>query len=337
MGSWNKCIVCKWVRSRAGQNAKCADGEAERPADGQSTTERDVKRSAAGEENAGAQPEDKPQENGGNVPPAAASGAYDPYNPPLGENGRKAMNIDVLTLFPEMFHSVIGSSILGRAVEKGLLKLQFTDIRAFSHDKHNKADDYPFGGGGGMVMMADPIFGALQSVDAAEKKIVYMSPRGKILDAEKIQELAKLDSFVILCGHYEGVDQRALDYWDIEEVSIGDYVLTGGELPAMVLIDSVARMLPGVLGNEHSALDESIYSGLLEHPQYTKPREYCGMQVPEVLISGNHKLIALWRFREALLLTKQRRPDLYDQFIQDKSRFSKEEAKIVEEIEKIRT
>ena len=183
------------------------------------------------------------------------------------------MRIDVLTLFPEMFGPVIGGSILGRAAEKGIIDVRLTDIRDFSNDKHNKADDYPFGGGGGMVMMPDPIFGAMESVGAADRKVIYMSPRGKILDAEKIRELSEMDGFVILCGHYEGVDQRVLDYWDAEEVSIGDYVLTGGELPAMVLIDSVARLLPDVLGNENSALEESVYSGLLEHPQYTKPRE----------------------------------------------------------------
>ena len=188
------------------------------------------------------------------------------------------MRIDVLTLFPEMFGPVIGGSILGRAAEKGIIDVRLTDIRDFSNDKHNKADDYPFGGGGGMVMMPDPIFGAMESVGAADRKVIYMSPRGKILDAEKIRELSEMDGFVILCGHYEGVDQRVLDYWDAEEVSIGDYVLTGGELPAMVLIDSVARLLPDVLGNENSALEESVYSGLLEHPQYTKPREYRGLQ-----------------------------------------------------------
>lgn len=245
------------------------------------------------------------------------------------------MKIDVLTLFPEMFAPVTESSILGRAVEKGILDIRLTDIRDFSNDKHNKADDYPFGGGGGMVMMADPIFGALESVHAEGRRIIYMSPRGKILDGDKINELASLDELVILCGHYEGVDQRVLDYWNIEEVSIGDYVLTGGELPAMVLIDSVARLLPDVLGNENSALDESIYSGLLEHPQYTKPREYRGMNVPEVLVSGNHKLIELWKFRQALMLTKTRRPDLFDEFVKEERSFSKDERKILEEIIKI--
>ncbi len=242
------------------------------------------------------------------------------------------MKIDVLTLFPEMFTPVTESSILGRAAESGLVDIRLTDIRDFSNDKHNKADDYPFGGGGGMVMMADPVFGALESVEAGRKRVIYMSPRGKILDEDMIREFSVLDEFVILCGHYEGMDQRVLDYWGIEEVSIGDYVLTGGELPAMVLIDSVARLIPGVLGNENSALDESVYSGLLEHPQYTKPREYRGLQVPEVLVSGNHKLISLWKFRESLKLTKQRRPDLFEKYVNENRKLSKEEKKILEEI-----
>lgn len=245
------------------------------------------------------------------------------------------MKIDVLTLFPEMFRPVMESSMLGRAVAGGILEIDTTDIRDFSHDKHNKADDYPFGGGGGMVMMADPIFGAMESVGAENKKVIYMSPRGKILDREKIEELSGLSEMVILCGHYEGVDQRALDYWNAEEISIGDYVLTGGELPAMVLIDSVARLLPGVLGNENSALDESVYSGLLEHPQYTKPREYRGLNVPEVLTSGNHQLIDLWRLEHSLQLTKERRPDLFEKFLQEEHAFSKQERKLLEEIMKI--
>ncbi len=245
------------------------------------------------------------------------------------------MKIDVLTLFPEMFGPVVGGSILGRAAEKGIIDIRLTDIRDFSNDKHNKADDYPFGGGGGMVMMPDPVFGAMESVDAGRKKVIYMSPRGKILDADKIKELSEMDELVILCGHYEGVDQRVLDYWDAEEISIGDYVLTGGELPAMVLIDSVARLLPDVLGNENSALDESVYSGLLEHPQYTKPREYRDLGVPEVLLSGNHKLIALWRFRQSLMLTKERRPDMFRTYSKSEHELTKEERKVLEEIMKI--
>lgn len=250
------------------------------------------------------------------------------------------MKIDVLTLFPDMFTPVTQESMIGRAVEKGIIDIRLTDIRDFSNDKHNKADDYPFGGGGGMVMMADPIFGAMEHVGAEGRKVIYMSPKGKILDEAKIKELAELDSFVILCGHYEGVDQRVLDYWNAEEISIGDYVLTGGELPAMVLIDSVSRLLPGVLGNENSALDESLYSGLLEHPQYTQPREYRGMDVPEVLTSGNHKLIDLWKLRQALEITKERRTELFEEFVSHRDdlnedgtkRFSKDEKKIIDEV-----
>lgn len=245
------------------------------------------------------------------------------------------MKIDVLTLFPEMFAPVTGSSILGKAAEKGILDIKLTDIRDFSNDRHNRADDYPFGGGGGMVMMADPIFGAMRSVGAEEKKVVYMSPRGRILDEDKIKELAALDELVILCGHYEGVDQRAIDHWHAEEISIGDYILTGGELPAMVLIDSVARLLPGTLGNEDSALNESVYSGLLEHSQYTKPREYEGMKVPDVLLSGNHRQIDLWKFRDALTITKERRPDLLERFIKEHADLDKDEARILEEIMKM--
>ncbi|SCJ73079.1 tRNA (guanine-N(1)-)-methyltransferase [uncultured Eubacterium sp.] len=241
------------------------------------------------------------------------------------------MKINVLTLFPEMFTAVTGS-ILGRACEKGILQFQFINIRDFSNDKHKKVDDYPFGGGPGMVMMADPIFGALHSIGAQGKKILYMSPRGKTLDKEKIQELAEEEELTILCGHYEGVDQRALDYFDMEEVSIGDYILTGGELPAMVLIDTVARLIPGVLASEDSATEESIYSGLLEYPQYTKPRSYEGMDVPEVLVSGNHKLIYLWKFEQSLRLTKELRPDLFEDFVKNSKELTKDEHKVLEKV-----
>ncbi len=247
------------------------------------------------------------------------------------------MKIDVLTLFPEMFAPVMGGSIIGRAAERGIITIDVTDIRDFTLDKHNKADDYPFGGGGGMVMMADPIFRCLEHIGAEGKKLIYMSPRGRILDMKKIEELSKLEEMVILCGHYEGVDQRVLDYWKAEEISIGDYILTGGELPAMVLIDSVARLLPGTLGNQSSAMDESVYSGLLEHPQYTKPREYRGMETPAVLLSGNHRQIALWKFREALTITKERRPDLFERFLREGRELSKEERAVIEEMMKIDT
>lgn len=241
------------------------------------------------------------------------------------------MNIDILTLFPEMFTAVT-SSILGKAGEKGILDIRLTNIRDYSMDKHKKADDYPFGGGAGMVLLADPVFRAMEAVKAEGKRSLYMSPRGRILNQELIQQLAQEKELVILCGHYEGVDQRILDYWNMEEVSIGDYVLTGGELPAMVLIDSVARMIPDVLSSSHAALDESVYSGLLEYPQYTKPRNYRDMEVPEVLVSGNHKNIHLWKLEQSLRLTKQRRPDLFRKFLSKGESLTKEEKKILEKI-----
>lgn len=242
------------------------------------------------------------------------------------------MKIEVLTLFPEMFKAVTEESILGRAAENGILNIHLTDIREYSLDKHKKADDYPFGGGAGMVMLADPVFRALDDVDAKGKKIIYMSPRGKILDKEQISGLSKKEELVILCGHYEGVDQRIIDFWEMEEISVGDYILTGGELPAMILIDAVARMIPEVLGNSSAHHEESIYSGLLEYPQYTKPRQYGGMDVPEVLLSGNHKLIHLWQFAKSLELTRERRPDLWEEFIKKEENLTKDEKKILHKI-----
>lgn len=239
------------------------------------------------------------------------------------------MQIDVLTLFPEMF-APVRLSMLKKAQEKGLLKIRLIDIRDYSRDKHHKTDDTPFGGGNGMVMMADPISGAMEAVHAEKKRVLYMSPRGRILDRELIIELSKEEELVILCGHYEGVDQRALDLWHCEEVSIGDYVLTGGELPAMVLIDSVARLIPGVLANMDAAVEESVYSGLLEYPQYTQPRKFRDRDVPEVLLGGNHKSIALWRFEQALRLTKKLRPDLYDEFLKNHGDLTKEQQKVME-------
>ena len=242
------------------------------------------------------------------------------------------MKINVLTLFPEMFAPVTGSSILGRAGEKGILDFNIINIRDFSRDKHNKADDTPYGGGVGMVMFCQPIFDALRSIKAEGKKIIYMSPRGKVLDRSKIEELARFDEMVILCGHYEGVDQRVLDYWNMEEVSIGDYILTGGELAAMVMIDAVSRFVPDVLGTRESATEESIYSGLLEYDQYTKPREYEGIEVPEVLFNGNHKLIHLWQYRNSLEQTKEKRPDLWEAYLSKEKNLSKDEKKILDEL-----
>lgn len=244
------------------------------------------------------------------------------------------MKINVLTLFPEMF-TAVKSSILGRAEEKGILNIDLTNIRDFSKNKHKKVDEYPFGGGVGMLMQAEPIFGALKHVNAENKKIIYMSPKGKVLNQQKIEELSKEKDLVILCGHYEGIDQRVLDYWDIEEVSIGDYILTGGEPAAIVLIDAVARMIPGVLGDFDSAYEESIYSGLLEHPQYTKPREFEGMVVPEVLLSGHHKNIHLWQYEKALEITKNQRPDLFEIYCNKDHQLTREEKKILEKVRDI--
>lgn len=220
------------------------------------------------------------------------------------------MKIDVLTIFPEMFGAV-KSSMLARGEDKGLLEIRLTDIRDYTVDKHKKTDDSPFGGGVGMVMTCDPIFRALRNTKANGKRLIYMSPKGKVLNQEKIEELSKEKSIVILCGHYEGVDQRVIDYWNMEEISIGDYVLTGGEPAAIVLIDAVARMIPGILSKVESVMGESIYSGLLESPQYTKPRSYEGMEVPEVLFGGHHEKIRQWQLEEALKTTKERRPDLF--------------------------
>lgn len=243
------------------------------------------------------------------------------------------MQIDVLTVFPEMFGPVVDESILGRANEAGIMDVRVHNIRDYTTDKHNKTDDYPFGGGAGMVMYAEPISACLEQIGAEGKKIIYMSPRGRVLTHEKVLDLAGGDDFVILCGHYEGVDQRVIDYWDMEEISIGDYILTGGELPAMVLIDSVARFVPGVLGNSEAHNEESICSGLLEYPQYTKPREWREMAVPEVVLSGHHENIHLWQLEESLRLTKERRPDLYEKYLREKApSFTKKEKKILDKI-----
>lgn len=243
------------------------------------------------------------------------------------------MKIDILTLFPEMFVPVTTSSILGRAAEKNLIDIRLTDIREYTKNKHRKVDDYPFGGGQGMVMMPQPIFDALRGIKAEGKKILYMSPRGRVLDKEKIQELSQLSELVILCGHYEGVDQRVIDCWEMEEVSIGDYILTGGELPAMVLVDSVARLIPGVLSGEDSAMEESVYSGLLEYPQYTQPREYEDIPVPEILLSGHHKNIDLWRFEKSLELTRKVRPDMFENYCRERTQeLDKAEKKILQKV-----
>ncbi len=226
------------------------------------------------------------------------------------------LNINILTIFPQMFDSVMSASILGRAQENGLISVKATDIRPYSSSKHKNTDDYPFGGGAGMLMTPQPIADAMKDamgeVPFAGKR-VYMSPRGVPLTQRLAEALAMEENLIILCGHYEGVDQRVLDKYIDLEVSVGDYVLTGGEVAAWVLTDCVARLVPGVLGSQDSAGDESFsVAGLLEYPQYTRPRDFEGMTVPEVLLSGDHAKIAAWRREQALLVTAQRRPDMLE-------------------------
>ncbi len=223
------------------------------------------------------------------------------------------MIFDILTLFPEMFEGVLGSSMLGRASEKGILQFNTINIRDFADNKHNRVDDAPYGGGRGMVMQAPPIYSAYMSIAeqrGAKPHLIYMSPKGKVLTQGDAIRLSNMDNIAILCGHYEGVDQRIIDEIVDEEISIGDYVLTGGELPAMVLIDTISRMIDGVLSNEDSFTDESHFNGLLEYPHYTRPPEFHGMTVPEVLLSGNHAEIEKWRKNQSLEVTRKYRPDL---------------------------
>lgn len=219
------------------------------------------------------------------------------------------MKIDILTLFPEMF-SAMQESILGRAQKAGKIQINIVNLRDYTEDKHLKCDDYPFGGGAGMVMMPQPIGSAIEVLDPARKaRRIYMSPKGQVFKQQKVFELLNYEHLIVLCGHYEGVDQRAIDLFIDEEISIGDYVLTGGELPAMVLADCVSRYVDGVL-SPSSLVDESFSENLLEYPHYTRPQEYKGLAVPEVLRSGDHAKIDAWRRERALEITKERRPDL---------------------------
>ena len=247
------------------------------------------------------------------------------------------MQFDVLTLFPEMFN-ILNESIIGRAKEKGLINVNLINIRDFSKNKHKKVDDTPYGGGAGMVIQPDVVYDAYKSViknndksgldeKSKKTKVIYMSPQGKKLDQQKVEELSKQEHLILLCGHYEGIDQRVLDTIVDEEISIGDYVLTGGELPAMVLIDSVSRYVEGVL-KDGSTTEESFSQGLLEYPQYTRPEVFEGQQVPEVLRSGNHQMIDKWRREQSLKRTLEKRPDLLEEVD-----LSDEDKKILEKIE----
>lgn len=220
------------------------------------------------------------------------------------------MKFNVLTLFPEMF-SALDESIIGRGKEKGLIDINLINIRDFSKNKHKKVDDTPYGGGAGMVMMPDIVYDAYKSLNSKDAKVIYMSPQGQKLNQKKVVELSKEKHIILLCGHYEGIDQRVIDEIVDEEISIGDYVLTGGELPAMIVIDSVSRYIEGVLKDD-STKEESFSEGLLEYPQYTRPEVFNGKQVPEVLLSGHHENIDKWRREQSLKNTKKKRPDLLE-------------------------
>ncbi len=219
------------------------------------------------------------------------------------------MRVDILTLFPEMF-TPLSESIIGRAKEAKKIEINIYNIRDYSTDKHKRCDDYPFGGGAGMVMMAQPIKDAIMAIDPEHKaKRIFMSPKGSVFTQNRVKDLIESEHIILLCGHYEGVDQRVIDKYIDEEISLGDFVLTGGELPAMVITDCISRYVDGVIAKE-SLLEESISSGMLEYPQYTRPQEFEGVVVPSVLVSGNHAEVEKWRKREALKITKEKRPDL---------------------------
>lgn len=232
------------------------------------------------------------------------------------------MRIDILTLFPEMCSSVLSESIIGRARANGFVEIECTDIRDYTADKHNRVDDAPYGGGPGMIMQAQPIYDCFEALCkklGKRSRLIYMSPQGKVLTQQKVKQLAQEESIAILCGHYEGVDERVIEEIVDEEISIGDYVLTGGELPALILADSIARMLPGVLAGEEAYSEESHYSSLLEYPQYTRPPEWRGRQVPQVLLSGHHGNIKRWRREQSLRRTYERRADLLERAQLDKN------------------
>jgi tRNA (guanine37-N1)-methyltransferase len=229
------------------------------------------------------------------------------------------MRFDIATLFPEMCNTVLSESIIGRAKNRGFVELYCHNIRDFSEDKHRRVDDTPYGGGMGMVMQCEPIYNCWKHIcDTLGERphTIYMSPKGAVFNQQKAIELSKLDNIFLLCGHYEGVDQRVLDTIVDEEISIGDYVLTGGELPALVLADTVTRLCEGVLSSDECFQDESHYNGLLEYPQYTRPEVWNGLEVPPVLLTGHHKNINDWRKEQSLNITKERRPDMYENYIE---------------------
>lgn len=242
------------------------------------------------------------------------------------------MRVDIITLFPSMFQGPFDESIIKRAREKGILEINLHNLREFTHNKHRTVDDLPFGGGAGMVMKPDPLFEAVEKIKTqanSTSRVILLSPQGITFCQEKAKELAKKQALLLICGHYEGVDERVREYLVDEEISLGDYVLTGGELAAMVVVDVVARMLPGVLGCEDSAKEDSFYHGLLDYPQYTRPANFCGWEVPEVLLSGNHYQIKLWRRNKMLEVTLRKRPDLLK-----KIKLSQDDEQLLGEVKK---
>lgn len=244
------------------------------------------------------------------------------------------MRIDILTLFPQMFESPLNAGIFKRAADRKLVQIKTRNIRDWAHDKHHTVDDYPYGGGVGMVLKPEPIFEAVEAVKtelALQQRpgnvpIILLTPQGRLFTQQIAFELSQYGNLILICGHYEGVDERVVEHLVTDEISIGDYVLSGGELPAMVVADAVVRLVPGVLGSEESAIDDSHVTGLLEYPQYTRPTEYRGQVVPEVLLSGNHAEVARWRRKQAVLRTLKRRPELLD-----KSSLSSEEKRLLSE------
>ena len=242
------------------------------------------------------------------------------------------INFYVLTLFPEMIVSVMNNSVIGRAIENGLISLEAVDIREYSTDKHLHVDDYPYGGGAGMVMQPEPVYRAFldikEKTGKKEIRVVYLTPQGKVFKQEMAQEFSKEEDIIFLCGHYEGIDERVLEMIVTDYVSVGDYVLTGGELPAMVMMDAIARLVPKVLNNDSSAELESFQGNLLEYPQYTRPAEFFGKKVPEVLLSGHHKNIEKWRREQSLIRTLERRADLLE-----KAELSKEDKEFLKKVE----
>lgn len=232
------------------------------------------------------------------------------------------MNFYVMTLFPDMILRGLGESITGRAMKKGVIDVKAVNIRDYTTEKHGKTDDYPFGGGAGMVMQAQPIYDCYRAVremiGAKKPRVLYMSPQGRTFNQKMAEELAQEDDLVFLCGHYEGVDERALELLEVEEVSLGDFVLTGGEYPAMVMIDCISRLVPGVLGRGASAEIESFHDNLLEYPQYSRPEDFMGLKVPEVLLSGHHANVDKWRREQSIIRTLEKRPDLLKDAVLDK-------------------